>query len=110
MKVVGSSIFKNFQLDFPTNLGLGIGESGFFRCDDRYAMAPVDDSKVFRKEVRIFCQRIFEPGSGVRIEYRLQTGAKIPPCEIDSETVSATILGSRVRIQLQLGRSFATLP
>ena len=69
-------------------------------------MAPVDDSKVFRKEVRIFCQRIFEPGSGVRIEYRLQTGAKIPPCEIDSETVSATILGSWVRIQLQLGDKF----
>ena len=73
------------QIDFPGNRGLEIGESSFFRCDDRYAMSPVDDSKSSRKEVRIFCQKVFDSELGVRIEYRLQTGVKIPPCEFDSK-------------------------
>jgi hypothetical protein len=78
-------LFLIFQIDFPANKGLEIGESSFFRCDHRHAMPPVDDSKWSRKEVRIFCQKVFDSELGVRIEYRLQTGVKIPPCEFDSK-------------------------
>ncbi len=73
------------QIDFPTDRALEIGESGFFRCDERYAIPPIDDSRTYRKEVRIFCQKVFDSEFGLRIEYRLQTGAKIPPCEFDSK-------------------------
>lgn len=73
-------------MNFPKEKGLAVGESSFFRCDDHYAIPPVDDSKTYRKEVRIFCQRAYSTTTGETVEYRLQNGVKIPECEYNGMT------------------------
>jgi len=75
------------HLHFHKEKGLRIGESGFFRCDDHYSMPPLDDSKFHRKEVRIFCQRVYDSLAGISVQYRLETGIKVPQCVLKGNNI-----------------------